>query len=147
MHPFAHVRRENHEILARNWRTRWCEIDIVSKKGEKYYFTEVKFRKTADFGGGEAAISNKKIEQMKFAAEFFAHKNNLENVEMQLLGAIVEGEDFEIKDISKDREAAMFLVKKTKKMAVPVIQIGEEFIVGYAPDNIKAQLQLQHIIK
>ena len=55
--------------------------------------------------------------------------------------------DFEIKDISKDREAAMFLVKKTKKMAVPVIQIGEEFIVGYAPDNIKAQLQLQRIIK
>ena len=55
--------------------------------------------------------------------------------------------DFEIKDISKDREAAMFLVKKTKKMAVPVIKIGEEFIVGYAPDNIKAQLQLQHIIK
>ena len=55
--------------------------------------------------------------------------------------------DFENKDISKDREAAMFLVKKTKKMAVPVIQIGEEFIVGYAPDNIKAQLQLQHIIK
>ena len=93
------MRSENHEILARNWRTRWCEIDIVSKKGEKYYFTEVKFRKTADFGGGEAAISKKKIEQMKFAAEFFAHKNNLENVEMQLLGAIVEGEDFEIKDV------------------------------------------------
>lgn len=93
------LRAENHEILARNWRTRWCEIDIVSKKGEKYYFTEVKFRKTADFGGGEAAILKKKIEQMKFAAEFFAHKNNLENIEMQLLGAIVEGEDFEIKDV------------------------------------------------
>ena len=93
------LRAENHEILARNWRTRWCEIDIVSKKGEKYYFTEVKFRKTADFGGGEAAISKKKIEQMKFAAEFFAHKNNLENVEMRLLGAIVEGETFEIKDV------------------------------------------------
>ncbi len=93
------LRSENHEILARNWRTRWCEIDIVSKKGEKYYFTEVKFRKTADFGGGEAAISKKKIEQMKFAAEFFAHKNNLENVEMRLLGVVVEGEDFEIKDV------------------------------------------------
>ena len=95
------LRSENHEILARNWRTRWCEIDIVSEKGEKYYFTEVKFRKTADFGGGEAAISKKKIEQMKFAAEFFAHKNNLEDVEMQLLGAIVEGEDFEIRNVFK----------------------------------------------
>ena len=36
---------------------------------------------------------------MRFAAEFFVHKNNLENVEMRLLGAIVEGEDFEIKDV------------------------------------------------
>lgn len=93
------LRAQGHEILARNWRTKFCEIDIVSKLGEKYYFTEVKFRKTADFGGGVAAISKKKIEQMRFAAEFFAHENNLKNAEMQLLGAIVEGEDFEIREI------------------------------------------------
>lgn len=93
------LRSEEHEVLARNWRTKFCEIDIVSRKEEVFYFTEVKYRKTADFGGGEAAISSKKIEQMKFAAEFFAHQNKLENVELRLLGAIVEGEKFEIKDI------------------------------------------------
>jgi ribonuclease HII len=93
------LRGKKHEILARNWRTKFCEIDIVSRKDEVFYFTEVKYRKTADFGGGEAAISSKKIEQMKFAAEFFAHQNKLENAELRLLGAIVEGENFEIKDI------------------------------------------------
>jgi ribonuclease HII len=93
------LRGEKHEILARNWRTKFCEIDIVSRKDKVFYFTEVKYRKTADFGGGEAAISNRKIEQIKFAAEFFAHQNKLDNVELQLLGAIVEGGNFEIKDI------------------------------------------------
>lgn len=93
------LRTQGHEILSRNWRTKFCEIDIASKMDGKYYFTEVKFRKTADFGGGEAAISKKKIEQMRFAAEFFMHKNNIENAELELLGAIVEGEDFDIKDI------------------------------------------------
>ena len=93
------LQSEKHEILARNWRTKFCEIDIVSCKGKVFYFTEVKYRKTADFGGGAAAISNGKIEQMKFAAEFFAHQNKLENAALQLLVAIVEGKNFEIKDI------------------------------------------------
>lgn len=43
-------------------------------------------------------------------------------------------------DISGDREAAMELVKKTKTMAVPVTKIGEKYIVGYQPDEIKAAL-------
>ena len=32
---------------------------------------------------------------MKFAAEYFAYKNNLKNSEMLLAGAIVEDENFE----------------------------------------------------
>ena len=88
------LNQEKHEILARNWRTKFCEIDIVSKYGENYYFTEVKFRKNNDFGGGEAAISKNKLDQMRFAAEFFAYKNNIKNSEMRLAAAIVEGENF-----------------------------------------------------
>ena len=88
------LKQEKHEILARNWRTKFCEIDIVSKYGENYYFTEVKFRKNNDFGGGEAAISKNKINQMGFAAEFFAYKNKLKNRDMRLAAAIVGGENF-----------------------------------------------------
>ncbi len=31
---------------------------------------------------------------MRFAAEFFAYKNNIKNSEMRLAAAIVEGENF-----------------------------------------------------
>ena len=61
---------QGHEILDRNWRTRICEIDIVSRLDDTIYFTEVKYRKNADYGDGFAAITNQKLRQMKFAAEF-----------------------------------------------------------------------------
>ena len=89
---------KKHKIIARNWRTRWCEIDIISKYDNTYYFTEVKYRKNDDFGGGEAAISTKKLNQMKFAAEYFAHKNIHNESNLRLSVAIVEGSYFVIKD-------------------------------------------------
>ena len=82
---------QNHEILARNWRTRWCEIDIVSKLDGIYYFTEVKYRKNDDFGGSEYAISLMKLKQMAFAAEIFAAKNKLKNVDLRLAAALIDG--------------------------------------------------------
>ncbi len=81
-----------HEIIARNWRTRYCEIDIVSVKGEVLYFTEVKYRKNDDFGDGLAAITAKKQRQMRFAAELFlAGKPECSGIAAKLLAASVSG--------------------------------------------------------
>ena len=60
-----------HKIVERNFKTKMCEIDVVSICGEKIYFTEVKTRSSGDFGGGFGAIDKKKLEKMKFAAEVF----------------------------------------------------------------------------
>ena len=82
-----------HEIVARNWRTRYCEIDIVSVKGEALYFTEVKYRKNDDFGDGLAAITAKKQRQMRFAAELFlAGKPKCSGMAAKLLAASVSGD-------------------------------------------------------
>ena len=82
-----------HEIVARNWRTRYCEIDIVSVKGEVLYFTEVKYRKNDDFGDGLAAITAKKQRQMRFAAELFlAGKQECSGMAAKLLAASVTGD-------------------------------------------------------
>jgi len=64
--------RRGHELLERNWRTKWCEIDIVSQRKGILYFTEVKHRKTDTAGGGIAAITPKKQRQMEFAARLYA---------------------------------------------------------------------------
>ncbi len=89
------LERDGHEVIVRNWRTRWCEIDIVSKKDDTVYFTEVKYRKNADYGDGFAAITKEKLRQMKFAAEYFVLKHNISS-QVQLAAASVSGLEFTV---------------------------------------------------
>lgn len=97
----AYLKKRGHEILARNWRTKFCEIDIVSKYGGTLYFTEVKYRKTNRQGGGLAAITAKKQRQMAFAAEFYAVKNDIKDMNLQLAAADVTGQPPQVKSFLK----------------------------------------------
>lgn len=76
--------RLGHEICERNWKTKYCEIDIVSVKNGTLYFTEVKYRKTGAQGGGLAAITRKKQNQMAFAAKLYVHVNKSFSHELRL---------------------------------------------------------------
>jgi ribonuclease HII len=87
-----HLSEGGHVILERNWRTKFCEIDIVSQKGDTIYFVEVKYRKNDKAGGGLAAITPKKLKQMTFAAEFYSAKHRLKDVNLRLAAADVSGE-------------------------------------------------------
>lgn len=87
-----YLRKSGHEILERNWRTRYCEIDIVSKKDDTIYFTEVKYRKNAKQGGGIAAITPKKLKQMSFAAKIYAKAKRLSDVSMRLAVIVMMGQ-------------------------------------------------------
>ena len=62
---------KGHEIIERNWRTKFCEVDIISIKDEVVYFTEVKYREVDRWGGGVDAITESKEKQMRFAARFW----------------------------------------------------------------------------
>ena len=73
-----------HTILERNWKTKFCEIDIISSKDGILYFTEVKYRKTKIQGGGIAAITQKKQQQMKFAAEFYSVSKRIKEGDFRL---------------------------------------------------------------
>ena len=96
----VHLEDDGHMIIARNWRTKWCEIDIVSLKDEALYFTEVKYRKNAEFGDGLAAITVKKQQQMRFAAELFVAKFQMfAGRDMRLLAVSVSGEPPVVQDV------------------------------------------------
>lgn len=84
--------RHGHEIVDRNWKTKYCEIDIVSVKNEIVYFTEVKYRKTAEQGDGLAAVTAKKRNQMRFAANLYAQANRLKDTDMVLAVISVTGD-------------------------------------------------------
>ncbi len=96
-----YLKRHGHDILARNWRTKFCEIDIVSSHQDTIYFTEVKYRKTDRQGGGLAAITAKKQRQMKFAAEYYAVKHKVTHCNLRLAAADVTGHPPVVKNFLK----------------------------------------------
>lgn len=57
------------------------------------------------------------------------------------------GVSYEVVDVSKDRAAAMDLVKKTRQMGVPVVQIGERYIVGFDRGAIDTALREDGLIQ
>lgn len=63
--------RKGLAVIAQNWRTRWCEIDIVAHKKDCVYFVEVKYRGSNQWGSGLDYLTPRKLQQMQFAAEFW----------------------------------------------------------------------------
>jgi ribonuclease HII len=88
----GYLKNLGHEIIERNWKTKFCEIDIISKKENVIYFCEVKYRKVATQGDGLSAITPKKLRQMKFAAEFYALANQISDTDLRLATISLCGE-------------------------------------------------------
>ncbi len=83
------LRKLKHAIVAQNWRSRWCEIDVISTHKKTVYFTEVKYRSNDAWGSGLEYITPKKLQQMQFAAEFWLAENGWSG-EVVLQGAEVD---------------------------------------------------------
>lgn len=87
-----HLVRLGHKILDRNWKTKYCEIDIISQKTDTIYFTEVKYRKNDQQGGGLAAITDRKLKQMRYAADFYRHVGKITSLNARLIVVSVGGQ-------------------------------------------------------
>ncbi len=66
-----YLEASGHEIVARNYKTKLFEVDIISRKNEMLYFTEVKYRSDHDFGEALDFIDRKKQQKMRLAVEGF----------------------------------------------------------------------------
>lgn len=88
-------REQGYQILTQNWRTRFCEIDIVARRKDQVVFIEVKYRTSNSQGGGLDYITPKKLAQMRFAAQFWCSENDWRG-DYQLIAAAVSfnGKDY-----------------------------------------------------
>src|SRR5688572_17332252 len=53
----AELQRRGYAVIARGYRTKYGEIDIVARDGETTVFVEVKTRAGDEFGGAAAAVT------------------------------------------------------------------------------------------
>lgn len=72
-------------IVERNWKTKFCEIDIIAQNSEGLAFVEVKHRKTDEQGGGLAAITPRKLRQMRFAASLYLTRKPGRNAQLAVM--------------------------------------------------------------
>ena len=92
-HVASYIENHGHTIIARNHRTPFYEIDIISIKDNNIYFTEVKYRNSNSHGTPLDAITSKKQKQMRFAAlSYLKYQNTrFKNYQPILAAASITG--------------------------------------------------------
>ncbi len=71
----AWLMQQGFEILHRNWRYSYYEIDIIAKKENYLHFIEVKCRQLSSSILPEESVSKKKFRHLKKAADIFLSKH------------------------------------------------------------------------
>ena len=89
-----HLASLGYEIIERNWKTKWCEVDIIARKDDRLHFVEVKYRRNSRHGDGLAAITPQKVRQMTFAAELWLKRNTAHQPVLSALS--LSGDDFSV---------------------------------------------------
>lgn len=90
----AFLHAQGYTVIARNWRTKACEIDIVARKKSVIHFVEVKYRRTNTQGGGLAAITPTKLKQMQRAARIWQQRHGEADAALSVVE--VTGENYAI---------------------------------------------------
>lgn len=67
----AVYRRRGYRTVARNWRCRIGELDLVVTRDDTLVFCEVKARRGAAFGGGFEAVTHRKRAKLRAVAQAF----------------------------------------------------------------------------
>lgn len=89
-----YLRSLGYTIIDTNWKTKWCEIDIIAAKDTVVHFVEVKYRRQSLWGDGMSAITPKKLKQMDFAARIWLASNPSQAAVLSAMS--LSGADFHV---------------------------------------------------
>ena len=76
---------KNYEIIARNVRTPYGEIDLIGRKDDTTIFVEVKARTSKSFGPPEIAVTSRKQQHMLSCAEHYAQQNEIDHWQIDVI--------------------------------------------------------------
>lgn len=81
-------------LIDQNWRTRWCEVDLIVKRAKVVYFIEVKYRSAQYQGSGLEYIGPNKLKQLLLAVSLWCQQQGWSG-DCRLLAVEVSGMDFQ----------------------------------------------------
>ncbi len=99
----AHLlEQKGYKILARNWRFKKLELDIIAFEGKTLVVVEVKARTSTFFGEPESFVSKSKQKRIIQAAEQYISEIQFDGeTRFDIIAAIPEGNGFNLHHITK----------------------------------------------
>jgi putative endonuclease len=89
------LQRRGLELVERNYRCRFGEIDLIARDGKTLVFVEVRMRASASFGGAAASITGaKRGKLMRTARHYLAGASRMPACRFDAL--LVTGTDYAI---------------------------------------------------
>ncbi|KKP68439.1 MAG: hypothetical protein UR68_C0004G0028 [Candidatus Roizmanbacteria bacterium GW2011_GWA2_35_19] len=85
------------QILKKNFRSKFGEVDIIAKKNNCIYFIEIKTRSNDRYGKPYEAVTNQKISHLQKAADYFLLKNPSKDLKLKLAVVSIQLDINEIK--------------------------------------------------
>ena len=74
----THLEAEGYRIVARNWRCRQGEIDLIAQAGATLVFVEVKTRRGRSMGSPEEALTPRKSRKLIQLAQLYLAEHDLD---------------------------------------------------------------------
>lgn len=81
-----------YRILARQYRSRVGEIDLVAKEGDEIVFVEVKARRSLLYGYPEEAVTESKLQKILRMGEYFLREQGCVDASYRVDVIAIEGE-------------------------------------------------------
>lgn len=75
-HAADYLEAQGFTVVARNWRTRFCELDIIARRGATIHIVEVKYRASTRWGTAAEYISYDKTRRLQRAALAWCQVHN-----------------------------------------------------------------------
>lgn len=80
-----HLQAHGHQVVARNVRTPYGEIDLVTRRGGQTIFIEVKARTNRAFGNPEDAITSRKQAHLLAACKHYAAEHAIDHWQVDVI--------------------------------------------------------------
>ena len=78
-----HLKAKGYAILARNYRVRGGEADLVARLGATVVVVEVKTRRSRRFGAPEAAVTRTKVARVLAAGRVFCRRHGIPQADLR----------------------------------------------------------------
>jgi putative endonuclease len=87
---------QGYELVARNWRCRQGELDLIVRRGAEVVFCEVKSRSTAAFGTPAEAVTHEKRQRIRHLAARWIQDSKIRPAQIRFDVAAILGDELEV---------------------------------------------------